>query len=132
VEAKEVKRIIICNATLMWTNPGSVPREKYILFRVIRERKLEECFINAADYEECGLTETARQLANIINSNAKIKEISFKPEISSYTAYADGLFGRPLIPAEFYVFKPLKRKQRIELSQKLLQVWGIAFSFSHN
>ena len=78
-------------------------------------------FVNAADDEGCGLTEIARLLVNTINSTAKIQETLFKPEpeISTYIVYADGFFGRPLIPAEVWVLRPPKRRQRIELLQKL-------------
>ncbi len=118
---KEVKKIIICNATLMWESPSSVPREKYIQFSISGAKAEESQFVNAIDEEDCGLTEIARLLTDVISATDKIPEVMFSHEIDSFTVYVGGLFGRPIIPAEVWVLKPLKRKQRVELSKRLVE-----------
>lgn len=119
---KAVREITICNATLMWTNPSSVPRKKYILFSISGVKTEKDHFVNATDDEDCGLAQIARLLANAISTIDKIPEIVFKPEIDSFTVYRDGFFGRPVIPANVWALKPLKRRQKVELSKRLLKL----------
>lgn len=121
MKALEEKKIIICNATLMWKKPSDIPREKYILFSISGTKDEESVYVNAKDGESCGLTEIARLMADSISAAGKIPEIMFKPEIDSFTVYADGLFGRPLIPVEVWVLTPLKRRQKAELLRRLDQ-----------
>jgi hypothetical protein len=58
-------------------------------------------------------TKALKEAVEHIREKESIKNVKiiFTPIESSHTIYADGFFGRPRIPAEYWIIKKLSQKQ---------------------
>lgn len=110
-----VKDVLVCIARHVWSNPYNVRGEKYYYLD---------------DGKSCVLSNVTctsiKDLAKDMHTGLGISgpvfpqdNIIYKPFVEAETIYADGYFGRPLVPADVYRYEPLKRKQRKELEKHL-------------
>jgi hypothetical protein len=104
------KEVIVGIAKHIWTNPNRIKGETfYFIFDAQGEQLL-----NVKSFSLEGLAETIRYGIGYTPFGNEYKIIN-APGSSNETLFLDGYFGRPLVPAAVYNYRPLKRKQLNEI-----------------
>jgi len=103
------KKFLVCRAKHTWSYPDQVHTNRRF-FYVGDDR---DGYLFGEDrYDMEGL-------AGLLPPDLEPDNIDFEPPIEAQTLYADGYWGRPVIPVEVYAYRPLTGKQRTELKSIL-------------
>ncbi len=102
------KEIFVYRATHFWSQgSGYIRKDRY--WYVIDDKVDGASFSNAELHD---MKDLAKELYQRLQPG---DTVSYKPPVSSETMYGDGFWGRPLVPSNYFEYKPLKRKQIKEL-----------------
>jgi hypothetical protein len=119
MEKQEKETIYIYRGLIPWRSQLYVPEKEaeYIIVAIITGK-----FCGKASFQTRGTkTKAIKKAIKYITEKGSIKnkKISFTPIESNYFLYADGYFGRPRIPAEYWIIKKLSYKQ-LKFAKKYL------------
>jgi len=117
-ETKMVKEVLVCNATSIWRNPDDTTPEKFIYVSDGKEGfRTQSSLKEVAEYLVKGIF-----LSESIFEGNKEPKIIYEASFKSSLHCSDGYFGRPPVPSELVVFKPLGSNQIKKLETHLAKL----------
>jgi hypothetical protein len=113
MKPKQGRQILVCMAECTWTPHGLPDKGDRKFYYVDYGNKGSYTNVSWAT-----LTELAHQIVSCGELSSQ-DTITYEPPKKAEMYFGDGYFGRPAIPAEGYLFKPLRKKQMETLSRQI-------------
>jgi hypothetical protein len=119
MKKQEKETIYIYRGFVPWRSQLYVPEKEAEHIIVIKN--IGKDYIKSSFQTHGTKTKALKEAIKYIMESGSIKnkKISFLPIESNRTIYADGYFGRPRIPAEYWIIKKLSYKQ-LKFAKKYL------------